>query len=337
MPDTEADKVKKALKERGLIHWLDLDFQQSMEDLSHSDLSKLLELCNTQNIDPATVVVDEPNLNYKWYNKKYPFIFNYFPKDITKHSTIIKCNNKLPDTYFNFMAGNYHYSRFLLLQKFWQMGWLEDQQKLFWSAYRSWKVFEGWDDTQKYDPEFLKYMKTKMPYIFKDNQWYNKYPEQIDLGTREQVFVSDYNNTDTYIYENSLISIVIDTFATVPIKANVSDNYENEYTTLKTYKAIIQKRPFILCTGKTPNNLNGMRNLGFKTFDTVWDESYDHVNGTERLDRIKDLCYNISKIDIEQLYNDTYDICEHNYSIITNTDWTSWYISELDRTLNEQL
>ena len=46
----------------------------------------------------------------------------------------------------------------------------------------------------------------------------------------------------------------------------------NSRTTEKILKPIQQYHPFILLG---MYGLQNLRNLGFKTFDSVWDESYD--------------------------------------------------------------
>ena len=74
-----------------------------------------------------------------------------------------------------------------------------------------------------------------------------------------------------------------------------------------------------------------LKNLGFETFDSVWDESYDNYAFEKRLDHISDLCYNLSNENITELYNKTVDICEHNYNVLMNTDWVQWYFDKLDK------
>ena len=127
-----------------------------------------------------------------------------------------------------------------------------------------------------------------------------------------------------------MISIVIDTFSTFSLK-NHKDTGDGPCTTAKTFKAIKQKRPFILTMGKTGGDLTSLKNLGFETFDSVWDESYDNYGFEKRLDHISDLCYNLSNENITDLYNKTVDICEHNYNVLMNTDWVQWYFDILDK------
>ena len=91
----------------------------------------------------------------------------------------------------------------------------------------------------------------------------------------------------------------------------------------KTFKPILNKSPFIFLG--SPYALKYFRSLGFKTFNSVIDESYD----TERLmykriksalEQAKILCeLNISECakKLEQLN----DVCEYNYNHFLNTCW----------------
>ena len=69
--------------------------------------------------------------------------------------------------------------------------------------------------------------------------------EQLDLGSLEQQYIYDFNNQDTWIYQNSLISVVLDTMANWhDTLSNPAERFNNVYTTPKTFKAIKHKRPF---------------------------------------------------------------------------------------------
>ena len=79
-----------------------------------------------------------------------------------------------------------------------------------------------------------------------------------------------------------------------------------------------------------PYTLKMLKHLGFKTFNSIWDESYDTQNYDNRLDAMAQLCYNLSDENITDLYHSTKDICEHNYNVLVNTDWVQWYLDQLD-------
>ena len=333
LSDDHLDRIQAGLRERGLISWQDLNLHKVMEDIKPSDLDIWIKICEQKGIDPERVVIDDCNLNYKWVAENYKFKSVYFPNELYKcQSRLINpCQNIIPETNLNFMAGNYSPARWRLLQELWGMDLLTDNTKLFWSSYRSWE-----QDTdikpEFFSDNFLAFMKQNTPRTFMDDTFYNKYPEDINLGTFEQRFINDYNNQDTWIYENSLVSVVIDTFSTWPrLHEDPKDRFPNVYTTPKTFKAIKHKRPFILTIAKQPGELAMLRNLGFETFHSVWDEVYDVDTFHKTVDHMAKLCYNLSNENITELYHATVDICEHNYNVLMNTDWIAWYLNELDK------
>ena len=73
--------------------------------------------------------------------------------------------------------------------------------------------------------------------------------------------------------------------------------------------------------------------MGFKTFNSMWNEDYYHADTPkERDDLAVELCYNLSKQSAEDIYNDTKDICNYNYNVLTQTDWLEWYLNQIQQT-----
>jgi hypothetical protein len=336
LSDDSQKKIKEGLLERGLTRWEFLDLQKDEEDIKIYDLENWKSLCEDRNIDPATIIVDDNNLNYKWVADNYEFKTCYFPNELEKiasNDMVPPCSDKIPSVNLNFMAGNYHANRYKLLERMWENNLLTDESKLLWSSYRDhMSVPDGGHQGKMVSTEFLEFMAKNTPRTFMGDKFYNKYPEEIDLGTHEQVYVNDYNKQDAWIYENSLVSVVLDTMSSWPNNDEIPQELLlSKYTTPKTFKAIKHKRPFILTIGKSGNDLPFLRNLGFETFASVWDESYDTQSYHKRLDQIGNLCYNLSNENITELYHATRDICEHNYNVLVNTDWADWYLMELDK------
>lgn len=322
----EQSRIRNGIFERDMYRWEDLNFTTEYENISIKDLDLWMEKYKNTGISPKKIIVDGNNLDFAMPVKDYPFTFAYLPKEILFCQHRIKeCYHKIPNTHLNFMSGNYHTARFLLLEKLWKQDLLD---KMYWSLYRN--SHSG--EEQYFDKNFIEFIKQNTPRTFKADRFYNCYPEDIGLTTIEQRFISDFNNSDSWIYENSLISIVIDTFSTFRLKDTVdTGGPSTPWTTAKTFKAIKQKRPFILTIGKIGGDLKSLKNLGFETFDSVWDESYDNYGYEKRLDHISDLCYNLSNENITELYYKTIDICEHNYNVLMNTDWVQWYFDMLDK------
>lgn len=74
-------------------------------------------------------------------------------------------------------------------------------------------------------------------------------------------------------------------------------DYTHEFfMTEKTVKALIVGMPFVIVS--TPFFLKNLRDLGFSTYSTLWDESYDQVEDyQQRIDCIIDLCNNLKNFD----------------------------------------
>ena len=319
--DEIKEKFVNGIYDRDLVTFEEAGFSKEFENISEGDLIEWTQQAKERDIDPSIVVASCTDLNYAYKNKNYPFRSVYIPKNIFEVSRIAVDHDSKPYVHFNFMAGNYHRSRYKLLEKFWQYKFLENDNLLFWSSYRF-----HYEDSNLYNEKFLEFMKSNTPRTFLESAFYNVSPDAIDLSTPQQQFIKDINNKDTWIYNNSLISIVIDSFGSLFV--NQTFNHYN--TTAKSFKAIKHKRPFILTIGTQGNDLKYFKRLGFKTFDSVWDESYDKESGIKRLDAIADLCYNLSNRSVAELYEETKEICEYNYSILQNTDWIDWYFKQLD-------
>ena len=88
------------------------------------------------------------------------------------------------------------------------------------------------------------------------------------------------------------------------------------HITEKTFKAIALEMPFVLVA--PAGSLEYMRSYGFKTFDTVFDESYDQeTDDVKRIEQVvkllKDLD-NLSMKERQQIHQACLPIVEHNYN-----------------------
>lgn len=115
-------------------------------------------------------------------------------------------------------------------------------------------------------------------------------------------------------------------------------DYDNtlSFFTEKTAKALIAKRLFVVYSGY--KFLANLRSLGFKTFDSVIDESYDlMLNGQERyqaaFQQIKYLCSQPQKPILEKIQS----IVEHNHNLIMTTDWTKRAADHVQQVIDNNL
>lgn len=93
------------------------------------------------------------------------------------------------------------------------------------------------------------------------------HPERMILGDN---FVS----LPTYFIKNSLINIVTETFFYYTRTVGFSS-----FITEKTVKCLYSMMPFIVVG--PAHTLKHLKDLGYKTFDSIWDESYDDCIGDE--------------------------------------------------------
>ena len=83
------------------------------------------------------------------------------------------------------------------------------------------------------------------------------------------------------------------------------------FPTEKIWKPIVTGIPFVCIA--TQNFLQRVRDLGFKTYNSVWDESYDtEPNEKHRLEMIADLCVQLQTFDWQSNRQKLIDIANHN-------------------------
>ncbi len=111
-----------------------------------------------------------------------------------------------------------------------------------------------------------------------------------------------------------------DLYKTVAVEiVNETNITKGFFVTEKTVRPIAYYTPFVIMA--TPNFLKNLRILGFKTFGTVWDESYDQFEGKDRLEKIYLTINEISRIDPEDIQKQTHDICVYNKSVLDSYQW----------------
>lgn len=119
-------------------------------------------------------------------------------------------------------------------------------------------------------------------------------------------------------------------YALIYLVSETVGDYPYTYLSEKTFKGFLIKRPMIIFGAQ--NSIARIKDLGFKTWDTFWDESYDSMPSIlDRTNAICNIIQDMSKLTIEQLQ----DICikmqnilEYNYH---------WYVNEFANNQLEQL
>jgi len=112
---------------------------------------------------------------------------------------------------------------------------------------------------------------------------------------------------DEKLYQNTLMSIIAET-NDIPI--DKIPTLSQFFITEKTARTIYNKHPFIMLS--TVNFLQKLRDLGYQTFNTIIDESYDiEKDPYQRLEMAltsaRELCLHASSTQVKQ-------ICKHNFN-----------------------
>lgn len=157
------------------------------------------------------------------------------------------------------------------------------------------------------DNEILKTIEDRLPLLLDTN----------DLVSSNLMF-EQFSDTK-YFYDTSLVHVVSETY----FYSNII------HLTEKTFKPMLYKQPFIMLG--PPFMLKHLRELGFKTFNNIWDESYDQiVNHNERLEKILNLLEfigNLSKEDKYNLYYNCTETVNHNFNLLRNFKYNKLTVS----------
>jgi hypothetical protein len=132
----------------------------------------------------------------------------------------------------------------------------------------------------------------------------------------------DYYGHEMSISQIIPIGVYNQTAYTLVAETNVDNDYV--FFTEKTVKPILAQRLFITLGNRY--TLARLRELGFKTFDGIIDESYDSIEGTEQrfsaaLTQLNLLCSQ----DQTEVLEKCRAIVEHNARHMIETDWYELY------------
>lgn len=117
---------------------------------------------------------------------------------------------------------------------------------------------------------------------------------------------------DPSIYNQSYYSCVVET--------SIPENNSYSMFSEKEAKPIVAKRPFIIVGSM--GHLKTFRDLGFKTFSPVIDESYDNEpNKTKRYNMILESMNKLTNMDPVEVYKKLEPVLEHNLDHFYNNNW----------------
>jgi hypothetical protein len=124
----------------------------------------------------------------------------------------------------------------------------------------------------------------------------------------------------------SLLYLVTETVATG----------HRHHLTEKTFKPIALGMPFVIVG--TRGSLEYLRSYGFRTFEDIWDESYDHADDDVRIERIASLLRSLDELPTEakqELFESAHEVIEHNWNHFYNGGFEAVLWTELKDMLND--
>lgn len=123
----------------------------------------------------------------------------------------------------------------------------------------------------------------------------------------------------------SLLYLVTETVATG----------RRHHITEKTFKPIAMGMPFVIVG--TRGSLEYLRSYGFRTFDGIWDESYDLAQDSVRIERLAALLRDLDQLSTsakQDIFYRAQEVIEHNWNHFYNGGFEAILWQELKDMLN---
>jgi len=262
-------------------------FYQEADNPQHID-KRIRELCDQHNYYNVAFVSGNSvadQYEYTWYWPEIEYMYQR-TVDFSKASLT------------HFKRRSKHFMALCRIDKLWRKVFMANlwQQGLHNRGYFSYcqenlGEQDDWDGVDLYN-EFL----SEQNQICKD--FIKAGPFFVDDLTSEQR--NDYSVLMDDMYQDSYFSYVMETFIDV-------DNSGGQFITEKTLKPILHCQPFI-CLAEH-NHLKHLRELGYHTFDNIFDESYDDIQDTtQRFKAVQWLSEDLARIDLDTAH-DMYTRC----------------------------
>ncbi len=199
--------------------------------------------------------------------------------------------NKHKDTKFNFDHSNKKYN-FLYLNKQPREHRRKLYSKLLDKGILENSLYTNWP-TRKLPAEY------ELP-------WAQDYPQ---YGKDQDLFEKPYNDTNC--------SIISET----------NDNDTDVFITEKIWKPIIAQHVFVVHGNHL--YLQKLREIGFKTFGSYFDESYDlESNRDKKVDAIVSLCKDLKTKNWQDIYRQTIALRQHNCDTLFNKEKLSEQVNK---------
>jgi hypothetical protein len=162
-----------------------------------------------------------------------------------------------------------------------------------------------------------------------------KYPDIAQVFAQQSLPIYFAGETDHPMHScwlslfdesaESLLYLVTETVATG----------RRHHLTEKTFKPIALGMPFVIVG--TQGSLEYLRSYGFRTFEGIWDESYDQADDSVRIERIASLLRSLDELPVaakQDLFDQAQEVIKHNWNHFYNGGFEAVLWTELQEMLN---
>jgi hypothetical protein len=110
-----------------------------------------------------------------------------------------------------------------------------------------------------------------------------------------------------------------------------ADGSGGAFLSEKTFKPIRHAQPFVVLG--TPYTLHTLRELGYRTFDQVIENSYDdELDNTQRYEQLRNIMQQLNQQDLHQLYIQCREDIVHNQELFLASKYSR--LDQLAKNLN---
>lgn len=169
-----------------------------------------------------------------------------------------------------------------------------------------------------------------------NTQYSNRVMDDMNSGPIPIMYLDHYGipnrayDTNILTFPTNTFSSYYDVVSETAVGYHMIDTIDMSIITEKTVKSIMLMRPFMINGG--PYCLRMLKRFGFKTYDHIFDESYDGVENM--IDRQEIIVNNISKYvgrydQLNEKIEDSRDVMRYNRNYLLNADYEQLLINEL--------
>lgn len=210
----------------------------------------------------------------------------------------------------------------------------------FWHALTSRDWFRHWKHHA--DLKIKDQWKKKFLLYARDTTGTREYRKELVNKLTPMADQVEYNWSNTNFVSSDFSAKIVPEDAVISAIHIVSETVFDDrkiHLTEKIFKPIVMCQPFVLFAG--PGSLEYLRSYGFKTFDSVWDESYDYeTNSKARFDQIIKLItdlYRQDDVEFKQTLQKCNDIVNFNRRYFFSQNFENRVLGELHKNVRYSL